>query len=65
MRSLRVSMIGVYRIDTAGVESAEIKTAQLRVASMVCVKARGVPWSSMGTCWTTTELIRLDGSSSR
>jgi hypothetical protein len=40
MRSLRVSMIGVYRIDTAGVESAEIKTAQLQVAGIGCVKAR-------------------------
>ncbi len=63
MRSLRVSMAGVYRIDTAGVESAEIKTAQLRMASTVRGKARRGPRSSMGACWTTTELIRLDGSS--
>jgi hypothetical protein len=65
MRSLRVSMVGVYPIDTAGVESAEIKTAQLRLTGMVCVKAKGVRWSSMGACWTTTELIRLTGSSDR
>jgi hypothetical protein len=29
MRSLRVSMVGVYRIDKAGIQSAGIKTAPL------------------------------------
>jgi len=44
-------MIGVYRIDTAGVESAEIKTAQLQVAGIGYVKARvflGVAWGHAG-----------------
>jgi hypothetical protein len=50
MRSLRVSMIGVYRIDTAGVESAEIKTAQRRLTDMACVKAEGVR-KFVGVAW--------------
>ena len=50
MRSLRASVMGVYRIDTVGVESAEIKTAQRRLTDMAWVKAKGVG-KFVGVAW--------------
>jgi hypothetical protein len=50
MRSLRVVMMGVYRSDTVGAESAEIKTAPRRLKDMACAKAKGAG-NFMGVAW--------------
>jgi len=43
-------MMGVYRSDTVGAESAEIKTAPRRLKDMACAKAKGAG-NFMGVAW--------------